>query len=145
MKKIVFKLSFIGLLFLTTINTTTPSDKMNIVDQTSEQSDLTLTKNKSFFDLSINEIWKTKLKPVLQDQKLIVKLLVFFGSVCLMDEILKIVRIAQNMQCDNDTWNRIYLYNSLKFNSFFKVVAPLAFYAGFAFADLAFYITKKIA
>lgn len=144
MKKIVFKLSFIGLLFLATANKTIPSDQIeniNIIDQTSEQCN----KNKPFFDLSINEIWKRKLKPVLQDQKLIVKLLVFFGSVCLMDEILEIVRIAQNMQYDNDTWNRIYLYNSLKFNSFFKVVAPLVFYAGFAFADLAFYITKKIA
>ena len=87
MKKIIFKLSFVGLLFLTTINTTTPSnqiEKINIIDQTSEQSDLPSAKNKPFFALSINEILKIKIKPILKHKKFILKLIVLFGSVCLI-------------------------------------------------------------
>lgn len=143
MKKIEFKLFFIGLLFLTTINTTTQSnqiEKINIIDQASEQCN----KNKSFFDLCINEIWKTKLKPVLQDQKFIIKLILFLGSACLMDEALEILGIAQKMQYNNNMCNRIHLCNSLVSKALFTLV-PLVCYAAFAFVDLAFYITKKIA
>ena len=147
MQKSLFKLSFIGLLFLTTINTTTPSnpiEKINIIDQTSEQNDLPSANDAPFFDFSINEIWKTKLKPVLQDKKFIVKLLVLFGSVFLMDNTIEIAGIAQKMQYDNNMWNRINLCNSLMNKAFFTLV-PLVCCTGWACVDFAFYIVKKIA
>ena len=117
MQKALFKLSFIGLLFLTTINTTTPSDqieKINIIDQTSEQSDLPSANDIPFFDLSINEIWKTKLKPVLQNPQFYMDCFVLFGSLLSMKQLKEVMHKAYQITYSNNIFHRIALFDNLK-------------------------------
>jgi hypothetical protein len=120
MKKLLLSLSFMALVFTNikaeddlTINETTALEQIVSTENNDrlmlEEQPL---RNKSFLDLSIREVWNTKLKPFLTSTKGLALLLSSFSVI----QICRLSDIAKKMLWNSDVFHRYKLFQSFDVN-----------------------------